>query len=641
MSQTFLTKPSFVRFNILVVDDDSTSLSIVSAILKFWDYDVVTVTRPVEALATVRIQRDIDLVVTDLHMPEMNGIELQKEINEEFTHLPVMVMSSDDRESVIMKALASGVAFYILKPLNPDDLKNVWQYAMTYKKAKSISTDEIGSFELAGFSADKFSLDDIVSRSSVNERNKNKNDSKRKASKKGKGKQTQQNATAPKKPKVAWTDSLHNRFLQAIRHIGLEKAVPKKILEFMNVPGITRENVASHLQKYRIFLKRVAEQGASAMRKNLALRSSFASGHVSMMLQEAHEFSQVRDQQQQMRTSAFLPGYASGVSALNGTTFGSIGFPSLGASSSSSVPQPGLMGNQANFPQSLFGNTRNPLYQANSAGKTCGSSGSNATEANLLSRGGLAAGLMNQMYQQKSQSRPNPYDNYNIGASSSKGFGTSGWSSSSNTSGLDQNMGTIKNNTYSNYAGIRLNDDGELIPAGQTSLINGNGLNGGYGLISGTSGIMANAAFGHLTPGASSSSARFDNATYQIPSAFAGVNEQENTSMLSQLSSQQQYGPGNNAQNDFTNFAPINNASVNGNTAQPERLGEGIDLVDLLFDPSDYQFLFQLLEIEDVLDPELSSDADPLNVYYPSFDQNANQGWDDEFINSLFRENPN
>lgn len=39
MSQTFLTKPSFVRFNILVVDDDSTSLSIVSAILKFWDYD--------------------------------------------------------------------------------------------------------------------------------------------------------------------------------------------------------------------------------------------------------------------------------------------------------------------------------------------------------------------------------------------------------------------------------------------------------------------------------------------------------------------------------------------------------------------------------------------------------------------------
>lgn len=143
-------------------------------------------------------------------------------------------MSSDDRESVIMKALASGVAFYILKPLNPDDLKNVWQYAMTYKKAKSISIDEIGSFELAGFSADKFSLDDIVSRSSVNERNKNKKDSKRKASKKGKGKQTQQNATAPKKPKVAWTDSLHNRFLQAIRHIGLEsKFLSNQIIIFI------------------------------------------------------------------------------------------------------------------------------------------------------------------------------------------------------------------------------------------------------------------------------------------------------------------------------------------------------------------------------------------------------------------------
>lgn len=131
-------------------------------------------------------------------------------------------MSSDDRESVIMKALASGVVFYILKPLNPDDLKNVWQYAITYKKAKSVLIDEIGSFEGAGSSANKFSCDDIVSTSSTNERNKNKKDSKRKASKKGEGKQQVETATAPKKPKVAWTNSLHNRFLLAIRHISLE-----------------------------------------------------------------------------------------------------------------------------------------------------------------------------------------------------------------------------------------------------------------------------------------------------------------------------------------------------------------------------------------------------------------------------------
>lgn len=345
-------------------------------------------------------------------------------------------------------------------------------------------------------------------------------------------------------------------------------------------------------------MKRVAEQGAGAMAKNFALRSSFASGHFSMMLREAHEYAQIRDNQQQMRTSPFLTGYGSGVSALSGTRFGSAGFQSLGASSSSSVPQHGSLDNQTNFPQSLFGNTRNPLYQANPAGITCGSSGPNDNGANPLSRGGLADCLMDQMYQEKSQSRPNPYDNYNIGASSFKGFGTSSGSSSNNTSGLDQNMGTINKKPNSNYAGIlRLNNDGELIPAAQSSLINGNGVNGGYGLITGTSGIMGNAAFGHLTPSASSSSAWFGSATYQFPPAFAGANEHEYSSMLSQLSSQQQQGLGNNAQNDFTNFASINNASVHGNTARPERLGEGIDLVDLLFDPSDYRFLFQVLKI--------------------------------------------
>ena len=39
---------------------------------------------------------------------------------------------------------------------------------------------------------------------------------------------------------------------------GVKKAVPKTILQLMNVEGMTRENVASHLQKYRLYLKRLA-----------------------------------------------------------------------------------------------------------------------------------------------------------------------------------------------------------------------------------------------------------------------------------------------------------------------------------------------------------------------------------------------
>ena len=45
---------------------------------------------------------------------------------------------------------------------------------------------------------------------------------------------------------------------------GVKHAVPKTILQLMNVEGMTRENVASHLQKYRLYLKRLAGYPSSA-----------------------------------------------------------------------------------------------------------------------------------------------------------------------------------------------------------------------------------------------------------------------------------------------------------------------------------------------------------------------------------------
>lgn len=61
-----------------------------------------------------------------------------------------------------------------------------------------------------------------------------------------------------KKTRLIWTPELHARFLNAVNHLGVKNAVPKTILQLMNVEGMTRENVASHLQKYRLYLKRLA-----------------------------------------------------------------------------------------------------------------------------------------------------------------------------------------------------------------------------------------------------------------------------------------------------------------------------------------------------------------------------------------------
>ncbi|KAI4376739.1 hypothetical protein MLD38_014466 [Melastoma candidum] len=59
-----------------------------------------------------------------------------------------------------------------------------------------------------------------------------------------------------KKPRFIWTTEAHNQFLEAVRELGYAKAVPTKILALMNVEGLTRENVASHLQKFRLHIKK-------------------------------------------------------------------------------------------------------------------------------------------------------------------------------------------------------------------------------------------------------------------------------------------------------------------------------------------------------------------------------------------------
>ncbi|PIA60407.1 hypothetical protein AQUCO_00300124v1 [Aquilegia coerulea] len=70
-----------------------------------------------------------------------------------------------------------------------------------------------------------------------------------------------QTARALKRPRLVWTPQLHKRFVDVVAHLGIKNAVPKTIMQLMNVEGLTRENVASHLQKYRLYLNRM--QGLS------------------------------------------------------------------------------------------------------------------------------------------------------------------------------------------------------------------------------------------------------------------------------------------------------------------------------------------------------------------------------------------
>ncbi|KAJ7542908.1 hypothetical protein O6H91_09G016800 [Diphasiastrum complanatum] len=67
----------------------------------------------------------------------------------------------------------------------------------------------------------------------------------------------QGNKSVTTRKKVDWTPELHRLFVQAVEQLGVERAIPSKILEVMGVKCLTRHNIASHLQKYRSHRKHI------------------------------------------------------------------------------------------------------------------------------------------------------------------------------------------------------------------------------------------------------------------------------------------------------------------------------------------------------------------------------------------------
>nr|QSD99629.1 MYB family transcription factor [Melilotus albus] len=76
--------------------------------------------------------------------------------------------------------------------------------------------------------------------------------------------QSKNNPHGKRKVKVDWTPELHRRFVQAVEQLGVDKAVPSRILEIMGIDCLTRHNIASHLQKYRSHRKHLLAREAEA-----------------------------------------------------------------------------------------------------------------------------------------------------------------------------------------------------------------------------------------------------------------------------------------------------------------------------------------------------------------------------------------
>nr|AAQ10678.1 type-B response regulator [Catharanthus roseus] len=240
---------------VLVVDDDPTCLRILEKMLKNCLYEVTKCNRAEIALKLLRDNRNgYDIVISDVHMPDMDGFKLLEQVGLEMD-LPVIMMSADDSKNVVMKGVTHGACDYLIKPVRIEALKNIWQHVVRKGKHEWKEKDYEQSGSVEDGERQQKPNEDVDYSSSANEGNW-KNSKKRKDDEEDQ--EEKDDSSTLKKPRVVWSVELHQQFVAAVNQLGIDKAVPKKILELMNVPGLTRENVASHLQKYRLYLRRVS-----------------------------------------------------------------------------------------------------------------------------------------------------------------------------------------------------------------------------------------------------------------------------------------------------------------------------------------------------------------------------------------------
>ena len=116
-----------LKARILVVDDDSQTAETLKDLLMFAGFEVETAGNGKQAIELLTTARHFDLLITDMQMPQMDGLELVRLSHQVREHLPVIVLTGYGTVDNGIHSLEEGACDYILKPFNTEKLLRVVQ----------------------------------------------------------------------------------------------------------------------------------------------------------------------------------------------------------------------------------------------------------------------------------------------------------------------------------------------------------------------------------------------------------------------------------------------------------------------------------------------------------------------------------
>jgi len=110
--------------NVLIVDDSSTMRKIISRSLRQAGLavdDIFEAGDGIEGLSVLG-EKSVDLILSDINMPNMDGLEFIKQVRANGNNVPIVMITTEGGEDIIKEALDSGASASIKKPFTPDQL---------------------------------------------------------------------------------------------------------------------------------------------------------------------------------------------------------------------------------------------------------------------------------------------------------------------------------------------------------------------------------------------------------------------------------------------------------------------------------------------------------------------------------------
>jgi len=110
--------------HILIVDDSKTVRNLVAFIMKKEGFKVTTAEDGLDGLEKLYSASAVDLIVSDVNMPRMDGLTFIKTVREQeaYRDIPIVVLSTEGQDKDIQTGLTVGANLYMVKPAQPEKL---------------------------------------------------------------------------------------------------------------------------------------------------------------------------------------------------------------------------------------------------------------------------------------------------------------------------------------------------------------------------------------------------------------------------------------------------------------------------------------------------------------------------------------